>query len=91
MADKAKDYLCVISNGMSGSYYRGPDKQKAIASVVKIYKRDFRDYFKCTKGTPVIVNVVDVTGHDNVWWNDSGFHVGKEKLDRPIEKVTATF
>jgi hypothetical protein len=87
MAHRAKDYLAVISNGIAGSFARGADREKAIKDVARIYRNDFRDFYKFKKGVKVVINVVDVTGHDDIWWNESGFFVGDQKLDRTIERV----
>ena len=87
MQRMGEDFLAVISNGISGSYARNKDKAKAMSDVARIYKRDFREYIKFPKGKEIVINVVDVTGHDEVWWDDHGFHVGKKPLGRVIEKV----
>jgi hypothetical protein len=42
---------------------------------------------KLKKGDKITVNVVDVTDHDEVWWDSNSFYVGENKLDRTIEKV----
>lgn len=89
MADKpTTDYLAVIFVSCGGgSWGRSPDKHKAIANAVRIYRADWGKIAKIKKGDEVAVNVVDVAPHDTVWWDARGFWVGDVKLDRPIEVV----
>jgi hypothetical protein len=82
-----QDFIAVIMGpGASGSWARDADKDNAVRRVAKIFRSDFKS-FGVTRKTPLTVNVVDVTGHDEVWWNESGFHVGDTKLDRPVEVI----
>lgn len=94
MANKASDYLAVISTSGVGSWARFPDKAKAIAEVAKRFRLDYRGVFKIKKGTTVNIDVVDVTGHDTVWWDANYFYDGDHedksephRLNRPVEKV----
>ena len=91
MADKAKDYLAVITVMGTGSWARGPDKEKAIKSVVRRFKSDFKNYFKLPRGKEIHIDVLDVTGHETVYWDDRCFWTKDDKpFAGPIERVTRT-
>jgi hypothetical protein len=87
----ATDFLAVIMiGGMAGSYARFPTKDKAVKEVVRIYRLDFGSAFKLPKHGTVTVNVVEVTGHKTISWDNSGFYIGNDmenRLDRPVERV----
>jgi hypothetical protein len=98
MANTAKDYLAVISNGGVGSWARFPDKAKAIAEVARRFKSDYCGVFKLPKGTKVTIDVVEVTGHNTVWWDANYFYDGDvedksepHRLNRPVEKIQHTY
>jgi hypothetical protein len=92
-----QDYLAVINVGSAGSWARDAVKEKAIKSVVRTFKQDFCKLYKLPKGTKITINVIDVTGHDKVYWDDSGFYTrepdepGKNRIDRKIERVVHTY
>lgn len=81
------DYLAVILVlGGAGSWAREKTKDKAVASAARICRSDFKAV-GIKKSTPLTVNVIDVTGFDDVWWDETGFYQEKTKIDRPIEVV----
>lgn len=84
MADEAKDYLAVINVMGTGSWARGPDKEKAVKDVIRIFKRDFKTYFVLKKGTKLHIDLLDVTGHDNVTWDETGYW-SNDKGGKPFE------
>lgn len=87
MNAKEHDYLAVIFVGGGSAYGRAADREKAIANAMKIYKSDFGQIFKIKRGDSVVVNVIDVTPHDEISWDETGFYVGLMKLDRRIDVV----
>jgi len=88
MAEQAKDYLAVITVNGVGSWARDPDKETAIKRVVKLFKSDFKTYFKLEKGKKITIDVLDVTGQDTVWWDDRCFYNKDDKpFDGPVERV----
>lgn len=85
-----RDYIAIILVGSGSSFARGPDKEDCVARVKKTVVSDWSSLFKL-KGSKATVNVVDVTGHDEVWWDDRGVHVeGDPEPALPIEKVEVT-
>jgi hypothetical protein len=85
-----KDYIAILLVGAGSSYARGPDKQDCIDRVGKIAVSDWSSLFDL-RGKEATVNVVDVTGHEQVWWDARGVHVeGKPDLALPIEQVKIT-
>lgn len=81
------DYLAVILVGVGSCWGRSPDKETAIKTAVRVYKKDAGSVFKIRKGDKVTVNVIDVAPHDQVTWDSRGVWVGDERLDRKIEQV----
>ena len=92
MADTAKDFLAVIDVMGVGSWARGPDREKAIKDVVRLFKRDFKTYFKLPKGKVVAINVVAITGtgNGNVHWDACGFHTEDKETIIAVETVKYT-
>lgn len=85
------DYLAVITVCGVGSWARDPDREKAIKSVVRTFKRDFKNYFDLKKGSKLTIDVLNVTGHDKVWWDDRCFFTKDDKpFDGPVERVSHT-
>ena len=80
-----KDYIAIVLLGGGSSWSRGPDAEKAIERVLWYVKHDWGSIFKMD-GVEVRVNVWDVTGNDQVHWNDCGMH-GDREADFPITKV----
>lgn len=88
--NSARDFLAIILVGTGSSYARGPDRQDCIDRVKRIVVSDWSSLFDL-KGKEATVNVVDVTGHDKVWWDSRGVHVeGQPDLALPIEQVRVT-
>lgn len=91
MAEQAKDYLAVISMGGAGSWARDTDKEKAIKSVMRLFRQDFCNYYKLEKGKTINIDLLDVTGHDKVWWDDTGFYTNsKTPFAGPVERIQRT-
>jgi hypothetical protein len=85
-----KDYIAIILVGAGSSFARGPDKQDCIDRVRKIVVSDWSSLFDLG-GKEATVNVVDVTGHESIYWDARGVHVeGKEDIALPIEQVKVT-
>lgn len=86
----ARDFLAIILVGAGSSFARGPDKADCIARVKKIAKSDWSTLFDLA-GKKATINVVDVTGHDEVWWDSRGVHVkGDPEPSLPVEQVEVT-
>src|SRR5215467_6173381 len=99
MADQPsekKDYIAVIAVGCAGAWARDVSKEQVIKRVARIFKHDFSQFYKLTKGVDITINVIDVTGFTSVCWDESGFYVGTDietgvRIDRQIEKVVHTY
>jgi hypothetical protein len=81
---KEKDYL-VIAYIMAGSCFgRASDKTRAIEICRQEANGFVRSFGGFKKGTTLTVNVFDVTGHDQVTWDDFGVKGdGPEPLGKP--------
>lgn len=89
-SESGRDFIAIIMVGAGSSYARGPDKADCIARVRSIVVEDWATIFDLA-GKEATVNVVDVTGHDEVWWDSRGVHVeGQPDLALPIEQVKVT-
>jgi hypothetical protein len=90
--DTARDFLAIVTNGVSGSWARGADKTDTVKRAAMLYRDDHSHLFKIKKGATTTVNVVDVTGHKRVEWNDLGVFVADGiKVDFPVERVPFTY
>lgn len=85
-----RDFLAIIMVGAGSSYARGPDREDCIRRVKHFAVSDWKTLFDL-KGKEATVNVVEVTGHESVWWDSRGVHVeGKPDVALPIEQVKVT-
>jgi|GEM_PF-3446542 len=62
------DFLAVITINGGSSWARHRIKDKAIANVAKIFRSDWGRLFHLKKGDERTVEVVDVTGYDDICW-----------------------
>jgi len=83
------DYLAVISTGCGiGSWARDKDKATAISNVTRRFYYDWRTMIEGgLDGKEIVVEVIDVNGHDTVSWDSQGFYGNGGKIERPIEQV----
>lgn len=91
-----RDYIAVIAVGVAGAWARDEDKDQVVKRVARIFRHDFRQFYKLTKGAEITINVIDVTGYTSVCWDESGFYVGTDietgkRIDRKIERVVHTY
>lgn len=84
-----RDYLALILCSGMGTYWRCKDRDEAIKRCAKLFKSDFKSILKI--GKTVKVNVYDVTGYDEVWWDDRGLWSRKKQIDVPWEIVDYTY
>lgn len=85
-----RDFIAIIMVGAGSSYARGPDRDDCIDRVKRMVVADWSSLFDLA-GKEAIVNVVDVTGHERVWWDHRGVHVeGDPEPTLPIEQVKVT-
>lgn len=83
-----KEYLAVIATPYGGgSWARDASKDKAAKRARRIFEADWGHLFKPKRGVKLTANVIEVTGYDTVWFDETGFYSGDTKLDRPIEKI----
>jgi hypothetical protein len=67
------DYLAIALIGAGSSYGRDPNKDAAVARCKKIVEQDWAFMFDL-HGKTCTINVYDVTGHDDLFWDDRGVH-----------------
>jgi hypothetical protein len=78
-----KEYLAIILMGAGSSYARGHDRQESIDRVAKIAASDWSGLFDLD-GKEAIVNVYDVTGRTEIWWEARGVFSKEDKGLGPI-------
>lgn len=90
-ASKAeRDFIAIILIGAGSSWARGPDRDDCIERVKRSAVSDWETIFDLA-GKEATVNVVDATGHDEVWWDSTGVHVkGDPEPSLPVEQVKVT-
>ncbi len=78
------EYLVVLLVGMGGSSYaRGPDKQAQIDRCLQFAQSDWRGFLKPGKHE-VTVNVWDVTGRTDIWWDTRGAFTKEDDTLGPL-------
>ena len=86
------EYLAYVLIGGGSAWGRSEGKEAAIDLAIKSLK-DWNTYYDVSD-KEVTVRVVEITGYDEVVWEDneiSGKKPGAEKfetIDNPIERVT---
>lgn len=85
MNTQEKKYLAIINTGWGGgSWARDVNKSTAIERCAKITKSDWGHMLKIPETVKGMV--YDVSGHDDIMWDDFGFHV-KKSGDEKYEKI----
>lgn len=77
------EWLAIILIGAGSSFARGADREEQINRAVRIAFSDWRTLFDLA-GQEVSVNVYDVTGRSNVWWDHLGLHSDEDEALGPI-------
>jgi hypothetical protein len=90
---ETRDWLAVmLVGGCGSSFARGSNRHETIERCKRIAKADWKSLFKFEKGKEVQINVIDVTGHDEVAWDYSGFYDTKTKEPLTgIQKETVVY
>lgn len=88
-----QDWLAIILIGCGSSFARGPDRQDCIDRVVRMAVSDWSSLFDLA-GKEAVVNVYDVTGRSEVWWEARGVFSKEDAELGPVpqgEVVRTTF
>lgn len=81
--EKEKDFLAIINVGYGGgSWGRNKDKAAAIVRCAQIVKSDWKHLFKIPKTVKGMV--YDVSGYNDVRWDDFGFYT---VIDGKAQKI----
>jgi hypothetical protein len=84
-----KEYLAVITTPYGGGSYARSDgsetKEEVARRARRIFISDWKHLFNLKKGAKLKVNIVDVTGLEDIEINDFQITVDGEPIDRPIE------
>ena len=83
-----KDFLAWINVGVGSSWGRNEDKEEAIASAIRSL-RDWETLY-IVADKEVTVRVLEVTGYDDVVWDDSsvdGQKHGSEDWEPILNKI----
>lgn len=85
-----KDFLAIILIASGSSHARGPDLEDCVTRVQRIFVSDWSCLFD-VKGKPAKVGLYDVTGHDDVYWDDWGVwasdHTGSDRKKIQLMEV----
>ena len=80
-----KDYLAIVLIGGGSSYGRGPTEDEAVKLATTYLVSDWKHLYNLS-GAEVKVNLYEVTGNDQVWWDDCGVHADNE-AEHPIKTL----
>ncbi len=80
-----KDYLAIVLIGGGSSFGRHSDPDEVVSLATEFLVSDWGHLYKLD-GVEVKVNLYDVTGNDQVWWDDCGVHSATE-AEYPIQTL----
>lgn len=81
------DFLAVALIGAGSSFARGEDKEEVIARLGRIIVSDWGGVYDVA-GKDCSINVFDVTGYDNLYWDARGVHVNNgEQADITLDRL----
>lgn len=86
-----RDWIAMVLIGAGSSYARGADPDDCVKRVLRILKSDWGRVYQIESGTRVVVNLIEVTGHDHVSWDTRGFYDCKTKESLKGVKKVETF
>jgi hypothetical protein len=86
-----QEFLAILLVGAGSSHARGPDLEDTIKRCGRIAVSDWSSLFDLG-GKEAQINVYDVTGQDDLFWDERGVHPKSDpsvSLDRlELRKVT---
>lgn len=82
-----KDYLAIILVGPGGSSHGRADTEDEAVSLAITALYGWSDLYQID-GAEVTVNLYDVTGNDQLWWDSEGVHADRE-AEYPITALEA--
>ena len=68
------DFLAILTAMGGGSYCRASTPEAAAVGVIDVFKRDWKGVAEIKPDAELTIPVFDVTGRDNVSWDDHGFY-----------------
>lgn len=80
------DYLAIITLPYGNCWGRNPDKEKAIKDAIRQLK-GWGSYLKVAD-IDINIDVMDVHGHKEVYWDNFGFMADGKKFTPVMELVT---
>jgi len=80
-----EEYLAIIPVGSGGSYFRGGNKEEAAIGVLNQVKKDWKGIVDLGEPRNRKVVVWDITGYDDVYWEDVG-RVFDESTNKPLDE-----
>lgn len=75
--DSTREYIAVVFVMGGSTFYRGHNREEVLTKVWKQAKRDWKDLVCFGKRRQRKTNIWDITGHDDVWWDDQGMYDGR--------------
>lgn len=73
MSEAKKDFLAIFLIGCGSSFGRADTAEKAVALCKRSAEQDWKSLFDLD-GREVTINVYDVTGYDDLFWDERGVH-----------------
>lgn len=80
-----RDFLAIVLIGAGSSYGRASTEDEAVRLATNCLVSDWSHLYNLI-GAEVKVNLYEVTGNDQVWWDDCGVHADNE-AEHPIKTL----
>ena len=80
-----KDIIAILLVGAGSSFGRAPTEEQAIEKCAKTAVADWSSMFDLA-GKEATINLFDVTGHDNIFWDMNGVHP-KDDPEKNLPKL----
>jgi hypothetical protein len=82
------DYIAIVRILGGSSFARGADRGETIKRATRLAKSDWTKLAKFKRGDEIAVQVANLTGCDDVWWDGSNIYRESSREQIPAEWVT---
>lgn len=81
------DYIAIIRVLGGSSFARGADRAATIKRAAKLAKSDWGKIAKLQRGDEIAVQVADLAGCDDVWWDGFSIYRGSSREQIPADRI----
>jgi hypothetical protein len=87
LGGKMTNYIAIVRILGGSTFARGADRGETIKRAARLAKSDWGKIAKLKRGDLIAVQVADLTGCDDVWWDGFTIYRGSSREQIPAERI----